>query len=159
MKRTTLLLTLIVALLSGCQSVSSFYRGKTVAAEQVIPIAGTAKGEEWKTFDLTINFDYGEEGEFFAIGGEVALSEHYRMNYEWLRDLDILLLFIDNRLQVIEAAYLVRGGGHGTDATMPFSLKLPIPEQAAAFSFAYEGFAIAGDDKPGSPSFFWLRPK
>jgi len=151
--------TLLLATLFGCQSTSTFYRGLAVAPEYIVPIPGGATNERWETFDLSIVFSYTENNRKFDITGKTRMSEHYQMNYGTLTRLDVYLLFLDHNLRVVKTARLHTTTNSDTESVMPFDQSLTIPDDAASFSFAYDGVALESGDKKRSPHFFWLRPK
>lgn len=156
-----ILITLLAALLilPGCQSTSSFYFGKQVDPEHVIPLPGGVENDKWSTFDLTITYSYTEDENIYNVNGQVELSDHYRMNYTSLRRLDVYLLFLDNHSTVLETARLASSYTHDLEASIPFTVRLPIPKNAVAFSFAYDGDAKDSDGKKGSVYSFWHLPK
>jgi hypothetical protein len=152
-----ILIALLV--LSGCQSTSPFYTGKQVAPEQVTPVFGEAEKDKWSTFDLTITYNFNNESNNFNIDGQIELSDHYRMNYNSLRRLELYLLFLDSNSQVVEATKIFNNRSEYLDDTLTFTGSLVIPKDSVAFSFAYEGTVMSGDRKRKSPTFFWHRPK
>jgi uncharacterized protein YceK len=124
--------------LYGCQSTSSFYQGKQLEPNTVVPITETKKSDKWSTFALTITFDQEKNDNLFSISGEIELSDHYQMNYTSLERLNVLILFVDNNSQVLQADRLFNNHSGSLDDTFTFNRQLPVSERATGYSFSYD---------------------
>ena len=143
---------------SGCQSTKSFYKGRQAAPEYIVPLAGTSTNAQWKSFDLEMSYSHEERGDSFQISGQVKLSDHYKITYERLEDLELYLLILDSDSLVIKAARLITHHPYYIEAVLPFKTSLSLPPGAVAFSFAYDG-VVREAGVGGSSQNFMLRPK
>ena len=158
---SVLVIVAMMTFMTGCQSVSTYYQGRTVAEEDLIPLSEVVESGQWSTFDMTINYNYENKGDDLHIGGQVKLSNHYTMNYAYLERLSVYLVFLDNDARVLKTARLANTPSFRINLPMPFSIQLPVPDEATAFSFAYDGSAreSGGGKGKGQASHFWHLPK
>lgn len=148
-----------VFLLASCQTTTTFFLGDTVEKEHLIPINVSADDQKWSTFDLDIAYSYTRNNDVFDIQGQVRLSQHYRMNYDYIPALDVYLVFLDSTSKVIGTTYLVRNYTYLTEAAIPFDIQSTAPPETVAFSFAYEGSATESGDGGGFTASYWLFPQ
>ena len=160
-KSRVILVTILIALsfLGGCQSTSALYQGKHVDPEFAIPLPGNVAEEQWKTFELAINYGYSEDSLSFQISGQVNLADQYTEIYHYLDRLDVYLLFLDNSLTVIKAEKLASSFSTSPKDSIPFNRSFKIPQNTTAFSFAYDGTVGELDRKDGNIATLWHVPK
>ena len=151
-------LSILLLGIAGCQSTATFYQGKLVAPEDVIPIPGGVENELWSTSDLTLRYGYQENGNNFHITGQVDIADQYSEIYNKLSRLDIYLVFLDHNSRVLATAVLLRNQTYTFDENISFDAQIIIPPGAVAFSFAYDGTALEFE-KRSIPISFWHHPK
>ena len=145
---------LLALVASGCVETAMMYRGNTVSSVPVValeengPNAGT-----WETFDLTIEYDYAQDGNVLEITGEVALNQHYQLTYDHLRRLYIYMFFVDENSQVLETFSFVGIMTGSTEDRLRVSRSYVVPTGAVGISFGYEG---AAGDMDSHSSFYKL---
>jgi hypothetical protein len=119
------------------------YQGNLVSpAMHVVALQeGGSSAGTWKTFDLTIDYEFAQEGEFMDLSGRAVLSEHYEMNYDSVRKLFVYMFFLDEKSRVLNTANLVRNLSGDADEVMTFSHRYSVPPGTTSFSFGYQGTA------------------
>lgn len=161
-RRVSSLLTamfLVVALvgLFGCQSVSSYFVGRTVEPELRIPLTvGASQKGTWKTFDILVNYSVEMNVETLSITGHAELGDHYQAIYNRIAYLNVYLFFLDDASTVLETVLLARSLSTNIDGLFNFDKKLTLPHKATMIAFGYDGEVIetGGDEDPDA--FYWF---
>lgn len=150
-----LVLTCLLVLVSGCGATTEMYQGMSVSPEQVIVTREhTPSQGMWETFDLTIEYEYLQDGSALEMTGEIALGEHYQEIYTRLVSLQIFLLFVDESSRVLETdSFIVNVWNRRTDETFRFSRFFKMPTGTAGFSFGYLGEVHEED---GNTTFYYM---
>lgn len=145
-KLIVLSLLVVAAGLFACQSVSSFFVGRTVSEHLRIPLAeNTVQNGTWETFDLVINYSVESRGDKMTISGQTELGEHYQRMYERLNRLEVYLFLLNGESAVLETVQLASALTTRTDQRMDFRKSLPLPAGTRAISFGYRGEATSMD--------------
>jgi hypothetical protein len=143
-------------LAAGCVNPSMMYYGNSLSPG-VVPVilqqGGTQSGT-WKTFDITIDYEYTQEAEVLELSGQAVLGEHYQMNYNGISRLDIFLFFLDGNARVLKTAKIARAMTGEATEIMTFSGQHGVPAGAKSLSFGYEGRALA--ELTGGTTFYKL---
>lgn len=134
------LLSFLLVFTSACVGISEMYRGRFVAPAHVVPFNEQGPHEGvWKTFDITISYEYVQRAEILEIKGRVFLGDPYQNVYPWLGYLDTYLIFLDPDSLVLDIVGLASGFNSRTDVFWRFSRELKVPPGTASLSFGYRG--------------------
>lgn len=151
------LIWLLAFVASGCVQTAMMYRGNTVTSAPVVALQENGPNAGiWETFDLTIEYEYAQDGNVLEIIGEVALSQHYQITYDHLRRLSVYIFFVDENSQVLETLSFVGLMAGSTEERQRLSRHYKIPPGAVGISFGYEG---AAGDRDSHVSFYKLPLK
>ncbi len=142
-------LFLLLLLLGGCQSVSSYYRGDKIEKDRylVLDEKVSQKGQ-WKAFDLTIAYQLQPFNDRLKVSGSVQLSDYLMMSIRRIENLDVYLFFLDREKWVVETVQIAKVFSEYPEQVISFKQELPLPEQAWAVSFGYRG-QVQEDDEDG----------
>lgn len=139
---------------AGCAGLSSSFTGSKVSSAPIVPIKQVdSAASRWQTFDINIDYIFKRQDDVFDISGVAALSDHYELNYESLRDLRVFLFLLDADARVLQAVPVARSLTTDLDEKLDFKVSLKAPTGFAAFSFGYDGQA---KDQRGGTSFYNL---
>lgn len=149
------LLTTMV--LAGCQSIESYYRGYKPDNKNIISLSkpGPPKGE-WKTFHVTVDYQYSYSGSVLNISGSAALNLYYKLNDSRIRNLTVYLFFLDNESKVIETAVLVKALDSNPNLVLDFSKELTAPPGTQSIAFGYSGESTGEEDRGNREPFYEL---
>lgn len=147
--KTNLLLALalcLAALLMACTPVAELYRGKPVDAPDIVWLkpAGTDAGN-WQTFDLSIDYQYAQDGTSLDVSGQGRLGQHYQLIYDGVRFLTVYLFLLDGDGRVLETAELPVFLWN-TEDTFDFKRRLNVTDLVKGLSFGYRGQAYELQD-------------
>ncbi len=135
-----LLLCLALASLVACQSVGSFFVGRSVEPNLRVPLtAASPQTGTWQTFDLTIRYSVRKHADSLDISGHAELGEHYQTLYTRLKRLDVYLFFLNSDAQVLETVALSSGLSSDINQQMRFNHSLRLPPGTTDISFGYRG--------------------
>ncbi len=143
---------------TGCVETSMMYYGNSPSsAMNVVSLQkGGPQSGTWKTFDITIDYNYIQNAEILEISGHTVLSEHYQMNYSRISRLDIFLFYLDENSRVLKTAKITRSMTGDVNEIMTFSQQLTVPTEAKNLSFGYDG--IAFEEWRGNANSFYELP-
>lgn len=143
-------------LAAGCVNPSLMYHGNSLSSEMSLVILqkGATQSGTWKTFDITIDYEYTQNADVLDVSGKAVLSEHYQMNYNGISRLDIFLFFLDENSRVLKTANITKSMTGETTEVMTFSKQHTVPAEAKSFSFGYQGSALA--ELSGTTTFYKL---
>lgn len=169
-KAFLVLLLLSGPVLSGCQSTETFYRGYKADNEGLVMLSTPAGQKTWKTFDLTLSYQYEQSEGILDIHGSALFSLYYELNVGYISNLDLYLFFLDKNALVLETTQLAKVIYSRPEDEVSFRKRLPVPDGATSFTFGYRGMAYGdgggmstgdGGGGGGSKLFYELpkRPK
>jgi len=149
LKTNTLgLLCLLALFVSGCVETSMMFHGNKIPSVPVVALQeGGPHTETWQTFELIVNYDYTKDKDNIVISGQAVLSEHYQMNYGYLKELIVYFFFLDRDSRVLETVHLARAWTGSIDEHLTFSEDYNVPTGTTAISFGYTGATGSRSDR------------
>jgi hypothetical protein len=155
------LLMLSAVTIAGCGGNWFTYKGDKVTQENLmIQLQEGNQQGEWKTNELAVKYQYQMTPETLKIEGTVELVGGFATGFNYISNLAVNLLFLDNQGTVIENS-LVYSGNHSLVFSIPmqFERTIPVPEGARKISFAYDGKLVdAGGDDDITSYDIWFTP-
>jgi hypothetical protein len=131
----------LTAVLFGCQSVFNPYEGKTVNADNRIPLmeGGPHEGA-WEAKDLSFKYKYVKNSDKVEISGDLSLHAASYWTYELVDVLFFRVNFIDSNDALIESNVLWSTVfGNFTYRWFLNERTLDLPPNTAAMGFSYIG--------------------
>lgn len=139
----------LLAFLSACQPVSTYYLGNFYDPALTIPLEDNAEQDgTWQTFHVTVNYRY-QAGDTLLVAGTATLGDHYQALYERLVQLDLYLFLLDDDTRVLVSRRIDRAFAADTDLVLGFSETVALPANTTQIAFGYQGRVTAGDPEPG----------
>jgi hypothetical protein len=137
-----LFLFVTLSTLTGCQTTSNRYIGKTVPEPNRIPLpVGKTQSSVWQTKDLVFQYTCHRESNKLSLTGELALDESYEQ-YSTIRYLNLWVHFLDSEGNILDSK-IVRSvatqkayTGEKKKWDVKSSLDLPLTSTAATFSYS-----------------------
>jgi hypothetical protein len=147
--------------LAGCGGNALTYKGDKVTQQNLMVQLqeGNQQGV-WKTNELAIKYQYQMTPEALKIDGTIELVGGFAIGFNFLNDLSVNLLFLDNQGNVIKNSLVYLGSNNLTiPIPIRFERTVPIPEGAQTFSFAYDGELIDATNRGDTTSYkIWYSP-
>ncbi len=147
------LIMVAVVTFNGCNGRLFSYKGATITQQDhIVQLQqGDQKGV-WKTNELSLNYNYRMTPENLKVSGTVNLVGGFAIGFSSVERLVVQLLFLDDQGTVIDNVILYSADSHHSTQYIPmnFDRTIPIPANAHAISFSYDGELMdAGDDSAG----------
>lgn len=159
--KMAILLMLAAVTFAGCGGNWLTFKGDKVTQENLtIQLQEGNQQGEWKTNELAVKYQYQMTPETLKIEGTVELVGGFATGFNYISNLAVNLLFLDNQGTVIENS-LVYSGNHSLVFSIPmqFERTIPVPEGARKISFAYDGRLVdAGGDDDITSYDIWFTP-
>lgn len=137
-----LILMFAAFILVGCGGRLFTYKGDKVTQKDLIVqlVDGDQQGA-WQTNELLINYQYQSKPDTFKILGTVELVGGFAIGFNYIGDLSVNLLFLDNQGIVMGDDIIYSSGSHYSTNMIPmiFEKTISVPQGANAISFAYKG--------------------
>lgn len=152
--------------ITACQHSIFTYNGKIVKPENRIPLKeGGPHKSEWKTEDLTLNYQYQRQGETLEIYGTVTFANHLVYNFRDFSDFFLIVYFTDMAGGINGEQSLTSAGMGQPIEKMTFNKRIPLPPGAESMVFGYRGKAVDQSSSDGSFGLggsadweFWTTP-
>jgi len=158
--KTVFWLMVAAVTIAGCGATALSYKGDKVNRQNPMVVLedGNQQGE-WKTNELAIKYQYRMTPEALKIAGTVELVGGFAIGFNYISNLAVNLLFLDNQGMVIESS-LVYAGNNNLSIPIPmrFERTIPMPEGARTISFSYDGKLIDSNDKDVTTYNIWFSP-
>jgi uncharacterized protein YceK len=150
---------MILALLTGCGSLSFSVVGKTVSEGNRIPLveSGT-ENAHWQTRDLTLTYRYERNQSNLSLEGTVDLDASLRNNFTYIEYFHMDVIFLDSQGKVLEMRGLISSSPEPIDRPINFRRMLTLPPGSRSIAFSYRGQARSASDETGSSTYFWEYP-
>lgn len=138
--------SLCALLFVGCMARVDFFRGWEVPVEQIIPFNKDLSAEgRWTTFDVVIDYTMSRQDGQLIVSGQAALTQHYHLLYNRVRNLEIYLFLLDDKGAVLRTEFLLTVVADSTEFKRGFSRSAPVPAAASGFALGYRGYADEWD--------------
>ena len=147
------LIMVAVVTFNGCNGRLFSYKGATITQQD--HMVQLHQGEQqgiWKTNELALNYHYQMSPETLKISGTVTLIGGFATGFSSVDRLVVQFLFLNNQGTVIDDVIMYSADNHHSTKYIPmnFDRTIPIPANAHAISFSYDGELMdAGDDSAG----------
>ena len=131
--------SLLVLFLSGCQATTGHYLGALADEEAVtaiIPVLDTP--QRWEEFYVTVDSQLTRQEDRYQMAGWLSFSLHSRMMYVRVADVELTLFLLDANNRVVEYRRATHFKGLSPEDRIPFTVTLPMVDQAVAYTFGYQ---------------------
>ena len=154
-----MMMVVLLAFLTGCQSLSFSVVGRTVSPGNWIPLkeSGT-EVSYWQTRDLTLSYNYERNQNTLNLNGTVDFAPSLRNNFTYIEYFYIAVLFLDSQGKILEMRGLISSSAQPIDDSMDFRRLLTVPPGSQFIAFSYRGQARSSSDETGSSTYFWEYP-
>ena len=137
-----LFLFVTLGTITGCQTTSNRYIGKTVPEPNRISLPeGKTQSNVWQTKDLVFQYTYHRKSNKLSLTGELALDESYEQ-YSTLRYLYLWVHFLDSEGNILDSKLAwsvvsqIAYTGEKKKWDVKSSCDLPLTSTAATFSYS-----------------------
>lgn len=159
--RLSILLVAVVAFgafLIGCQGSLNNLQGQDIQyGERIMLKEGGQQTGQYKSDDMTIDYQYVRTGDSLKISGVIQFSFTMQRMFLTLRTFNLSLLLADSQGKVLGEQILTIASAERLTSPQTFSKTLVIPPQTALVAFNYSG-QVSGSGTDGSPTSFWHTP-
>ena len=154
----SLMLCVLCIFLSGCQGTLGNVQGQTIQySDRIVLQDGRQQSGEFRSADLTVNYEYTRNGDSLQISGVVQMNYTMQSLFLTLRTFNLVLLLADNQGKITAEQGLTTASAANVRAPMNFNKTIVLPSQTALMAFSYTG-QVSGSGSDGSPSSFWHDP-
>jgi hypothetical protein len=154
----SLVLCVLCVFLSGCQGTLGNVQGRAIQySDRIVLQDGKQQSGEFRTNDLTVNYEYTRNGDSLQISGVIQLNYTMQSLFLTIRTFNLVLLLADNQGRITAEQGLTMASGASVRAPINFDKTIVLPSQTALMAFSYTG-QVTGSGSDGSPSSFWHDP-
>ena len=136
-----LLLLSLFALTACVKPASQMFYGWQVL--ESIPLM--VNDGDWNTFDVDLQFHSERSGDTLSLTGQVMLTQHYHLLYNQVRDFNVYLFLVDDKMRIHKTVPLLGAAFVSTEFRRSFDVKTSIPQGVTAIAFGYRGHAYEWD--------------
>lgn len=150
-----------ITTLSSCSSALFTYKGtEETQKDHIIVLDRGDQQGAWKTNELSITYKYHLTDSALKIEGNTDLTGGFATDFRWVKRLAVYLLFLNKQGIVIDSPLIYSIGSCRAIDMIPmmFEKTLPLPEDACAFSFAYDGELAGTGTDDAIPYSIWHSP-
>ncbi len=143
--------------LSGCLSTTGHYLGALADKEAVTAITPVLDAQQhWEEFYVTVDSRLMRLEDQYRMTGWLSFSQHSRMMYARVADVELTLFLLDADNRVVDYRKATHFKGLSPEDRIPFTVTLPLVEQAVAYTFGYQVTLI---DEVGASTTNWFYPR
>lgn len=147
---------LLLLFVSGCQTTTGFYLGALADEEAVTAITPVLDAQQrWEEFYVTVDSQLSRQAGNYQMTGWLSFSLHSQMMYVWVADVELTLFLLDADNRVVGYRRATHFMGLRPEDRIPFTVTLPLVDQAVAYTFGYQIRLI---DDEGFSSASWFYP-
>lgn len=159
--KLSIILSAVLALgglLGGCQgSLFNVQGQKLEAADRIAVQGGGPRTGQYRSPDLTLDYEYIRSGDSLKISGTIRFSTSFQGNFITVNTFNLSLMLADSQGTILAQDGLATAYNQGVADPVSFSKTSVIPASTASMAFQYSG-SVAGSGKDGSPTPFWHDP-
>lgn len=149
--------SLLLLFLNGCQATTGHYLGALADEETVTAITPVLDAQQrWEEFYVTVDSQLTRQAANYQMAGWLSFSQHSRMMYVRVADVELTLFLLDAENRVVNYRRVTHFKGLRPDDRIPFTVTLPMVDQAVAYIFGYQITLI---DDEGASSTNWYFPR
>lgn len=150
-------LLFFVVMLTGCQTSTGHYLGALADEDRVTDITPVLDAQQqWEGFYLTVDSQLRRQAGNYQMSGRLSFSEHARMMYVRVADVDLTLFLLNADNRVVDYRRATHFIGLRPDDRVPFTVTVPVSDQAVAYTF---GYRVTFTDDEGGTSVNWHLPR
>ncbi len=148
---------LFALFLNGCQTTTGHYLGAVAEDDGITEITPALDTQQhWEEVYVTVDSRLQRLEDQYQMTGELSFSQHSRMMYVRVADVELTLFLLDADNLVMDYRQATHFKGLSTDDRIPFTVTLPLVDQAVAYTFGYQITLI---DDEGASSTNWYYPR
>lgn len=145
--------------LSGCQSTTGHYLGALADEEAVTAITPVVDAQQhWEELYVTVDSRLMREEDQYRMTGWLSFSQHSRMMYTRVADVELTLFLLDTDDLVVDYRKATHFKGLSTEDRIPFTVTLPLADQAVAYTFGYQ-ITLIDDEGVSTTNWFYPRTR
>lgn len=149
--------SLLLLLVSGCQTTTGHYLGALADEEAVTAITPVLDAQQrWEEFYVTVDSQLSRQSGNYQMTGWLSFSLHSRMMYVRVADVELTLFLLDADNRVVGYRRATHFMALRPEDRIPFTVTLPLVDQAVAYTFGYQIRLI---DDEGASSTNWYFPR
>jgi len=153
---------LVMAFLSGCQSLSFSPKGHTVPESSWIALPQTGEySGTWTNEDLSLAYNFVRNQSQLRISGTIKFADRITNSFLIVQYFHLDAVPVDAQGKVLDMIGLTSAAVVNTlfDRSLDFTSVLTLPPDTAAIAFSYRGRAYEGDGGDGGGIMdFWEYP-